>query len=87
MEIGASLGIETIERSVDRGELYAADELFFTGTAAGLAHIASVDRRIVGDGTMGPVTKMLSEVYQRAGTTKIPRGVDGSPPPTHRERR
>jgi branched-chain amino acid aminotransferase len=72
MEIGASLGIETIERSVDRGELYAADELFFTGTAAGLAHIASVDRRIVGDGTMGPVTRMLSEVYQRAVRNQDP---------------
>jgi branched-chain amino acid aminotransferase len=66
MDIAASFGVETIERSVDRGELYAADELFFTGTAAGIGYIASVDRRIVGDGTMGPITRMLGETYQRA---------------------
>jgi branched-chain amino acid aminotransferase len=59
-------GIPVYERSIDRGELYAAEELFFTGTAAGTAYIASVDKRIVGDGTMGPVTRKLSEFYQRA---------------------
>jgi branched-chain amino acid aminotransferase len=72
MDIAAAQGLETLERSVDRGELYAADELFFTGTAAGIAHIASVDRRTVGDGTMGPVTRMLSETYQRAVRNQDP---------------
>ncbi len=67
MEIAANqFGIEVVERSIDRGELYAADEVFFTGTAAGIAHVASVDHRIVGDGTMGPVTKNLLDYYQRA---------------------
>ena len=65
IEIGAALGIETIERSIDRGELYAAEEVFFTGTAAGIAHIASIDRRTVGDGKIGPTTRMLAETYQR----------------------
>jgi branched-chain amino acid aminotransferase len=60
------LGLEIVERSIDRGELYAADEIFFTGTAAGIAWVASVDRRVVGDGTMGPVSKQLSDFYQRA---------------------
>jgi branched-chain amino acid aminotransferase len=59
-------GIEVIERSIDRGELYAAEELFFTGTAAGIAYIASVDRRTVGDGSRGPITARLTEYYQRA---------------------
>ena len=54
-----------IERSIDRSELYGADELFFTGTAAGVLHIRSVDHRTVGDGTMGPITKRLSEFYER----------------------
>ena len=49
MDIAANFGIETIERSIDRGELYAAEEAFFTGTAAGIAHISSIDRRVVGD--------------------------------------
>jgi len=59
-------GIEVIERAIDRGELYAAEEAFFTGTAAGIAHIASIDRRTVGDGKLGPLSKKLSEFYQRA---------------------
>src|SRR5262249_29155413 len=52
-------GIEVVERSIDRGELYSADEAFFTGTAAGVGYISSIDRRLVGDGTMGSVTKRL----------------------------
>jgi branched-chain amino acid aminotransferase len=66
MEIAASLGIETVERSVARSELYSADEVFFTGTAAGVVHVASVDHRLVGDGKTGPMTKRLAETYQRA---------------------
>jgi len=58
--------LEIVERSIDRGELYAADEVFFTGTAAGIVHAASIDRRPVGTGAMGPVTKRLSDFYQRA---------------------
>ncbi|MGZ3505568.1 MAG: branched-chain amino acid transaminase [Vulcanimicrobiaceae bacterium] len=59
-------GIEIVERSIDRSELYGADEVFFTGTAAGLVHVSSIDHRLVGDGTMGPVTRKLSEFYGRA---------------------
>lgn len=58
-------GLEVIERSVDRSELYCADEIFFTGTAAGVAHVVSVDGRTVGNGGMGPVTKKLGEFYER----------------------
>lgn len=66
MTIAESMGIKTVERSIDRGELYAADEIFFTGTAAGIAHVASLDHRTVGDGTLGPIAKILSETYMRA---------------------
>lgn len=59
------LKIEIIERSVDRGELYAADEIFFTGTAIGIVPVASVDRRIVGSGSVGPVTAKLRAFYDR----------------------
>ncbi len=58
--------LPVVERSIDRSELYGADELFFTGTAAGVVHIRSVDHRIVGDGTIGRVTKLLAEFYDRA---------------------
>ncbi|MGB6985449.1 MAG: aminotransferase class IV, partial [Candidatus Aquilonibacter sp.] len=72
MDIATAQGIETIERSIDRGELYAADELFFTGTAAGIAYIKAVDHRTVGDGSLGPITRMLSEIYQRAVRNQDP---------------
>lgn len=58
--------IPIVERSIDRGELYGAEEIFFTGTAAGVVHVASVDQRMVGDGTLGPVTRKLSECYGHA---------------------
>lgn len=54
-----------VERSIDRSELYGADELFFTGTAAGVLYIRSVDHRVIGDGTLGPITKRLAEFYER----------------------
>lgn len=67
------LGLEVVERSVDRGELYSAEEVFFTGTAVGIAHVASVDRRIVGDGAIGPVAKRLSALYEAIVTGREPR--------------
>jgi branched-chain amino acid aminotransferase len=58
------LHLPVVERSIDRSELYAADELFLTGTAAGLTFIKSVDHRLVGDGTMGPVARELSKLFE-----------------------
>jgi branched-chain amino acid aminotransferase len=58
-------GIPIVERSIDRSELYGADEVFFTGTAAGVVFVQSVDRRIVGDGKIGPITKRLADYYER----------------------
>jgi branched-chain amino acid aminotransferase len=65
-------GIPIVERAIDRSELYSADEIFFTGTAAGVMHVRSVDRRDVGDGRMGPVTRKVSEFYERAVRGKEP---------------
>ena len=66
MEIAQKeFGMTIVERSIDRSELYGADELFFTGTAAGVVHIKSVDHRIVGDGGPGAVTKRLADYYER----------------------
>lgn len=66
-------GLDVVERSIDRGELYCADEVFFTGTAAGVGYVASIDRRLVGDGTMGPVTKRLGDFYEKIVNGKEPR--------------
>lgn len=57
------LGVRTIERQVDRSELYVADESFFTGTASDIAPILEIDRRPVGTGKIGPVTAELQRVY------------------------
>jgi branched-chain amino acid aminotransferase len=57
------MGIETIERSIDRSELYVADEAFFTGTAAHVSPIIEVDERPVGNGKVGKITAKLQELY------------------------
>jgi branched-chain amino acid aminotransferase len=57
------MGLETIERSIDRGELYVADEAFFCGTGVQIVAIAQVDHRPVGPGRMGPVVSELREIY------------------------
>jgi branched-chain amino acid aminotransferase len=63
------LGLETIERSISRPELYFADECFLTGTAAHITPVSEIDRRKVGNGEIGPVTAKLQEIY-----TKVIRG-------------
>ena len=55
--------IRVIEREVARSELYTADEIFLTGTAAGIAPVISVDKRPVGNGKVGPVTERLAKAY------------------------
>ena len=57
------LGIETVERQVDRSELYSADECFMTGTAAEITPVVEVDRRPVGSGKIGRVTTDLQEHF------------------------
>jgi branched-chain amino acid aminotransferase len=57
------LGVETVERSIDRSELYIADECFMTGTAAHVSPVVEVDRRPVGDGGVGPITAQLQKLY------------------------
>ena len=66
-------GLKVVERSIDRGELYAADEVFFTGTAVGICAVSSIDRRKVGDGKIGPVTERLRTLYDRIVTAREPR--------------
>jgi branched-chain amino acid aminotransferase len=64
MKLAASeLGIETVERPVDRSELYQCDELFFTGTAVAITPVVRVDHRSVGDGEVGSITRKLQQQY------------------------
>lgn len=57
------LGLELVERPIDRTELYVAEEIFMTGTAAHLTPVVEVDRRAVANGEAGPITRKLSELY------------------------
>ncbi|TCJ20674.1 branched-chain amino acid transaminase [Rubrobacter taiwanensis] len=59
-------GIEVVERDIDRTELYAADEVFLTGTGYQIAPVVEIDHRPVGSGEMGPITGRLQEAYFRA---------------------
>jgi len=61
--IAKELGIEVSEQLIPREMLYVTDELFFTGTAAEITPIRSVDKINVGAGKAGPVTKKLQEIF------------------------
>ena len=63
MKIAEDLNIDCIERRITREELYLADELFFTGTAAEITPIRSVDRIQISEGKRGPVTQSIQEVF------------------------
>jgi branched-chain amino acid aminotransferase len=63
MEMAGDLGIPVIQRSIDRTELYNADEVFLCGTGAQVSSVIEVDRRPVGEGRPGPVTTRISRTY------------------------
>ena len=64
IELAATeLGIDTVERPIDRTELYVADEAFFCGTGVQIAAIAEIDHRPVGTGKIGPIVTQLRDLY------------------------
>lgn len=63
IQLAGSLGIEVVERAFPREMLYIADELFFTGTAAEITPIRSVDRMDIGAGRRGEITAALQEKF------------------------
>jgi branched-chain amino acid aminotransferase len=64
--IARDLGLEVEVGNVLRSDLYTADEVFLTGTAAEVVPVSSVDDRVVGDGAPGPVTRKIQETYRAA---------------------
>ena len=67
------LGLEVVERTVDRTEVYLCEELFLTGTAAQITVATQVDHRAIGTGLMGPVGAQLRELFGLAVRGKLPR--------------
>jgi branched-chain amino acid aminotransferase len=72
IEIAAHLGIPVKERQIDRSELYIADEVFLCGTGAQVSPVSSVDHRPVGDGRVGPMSKLISKTYFDAVRGRMP---------------
>ena len=68
-ELAAGLGIRCVEKSITRYDIFTADECFLTGSAAEVVPVASLDGRVVGSETPGPVTIQLIEAF-RALTLK-----------------
>jgi len=73
MELAAhELGLDTVERPVDRSELYVCDELFLTGTAVGVAPVVRVDHHPVATGAIGSITRSLRQMYALATHGRMP---------------
>src|SRR4030088_465821 len=61
--LSKELGLEVVERCIDRSELYVADEILLCGTGAQISPVVEVDRRPIGDGKVGPVVSKLQKLY------------------------
>ena len=67
------LGLEVEERTIDRSELYSAQEAFFSGTGAQIVPICSIDNRNVGDGKIGEKVTELQKLYFDVVKGKVPK--------------
>ncbi|MDE1812006.1 MAG: branched-chain amino acid transaminase [Thaumarchaeota archaeon] len=63
IKIAEDLGYQIIEREIPRTEIYFADEVFLTGTAAEITPVISVDNKLVGDGKVGKITGDIRKIY------------------------
>jgi branched-chain amino acid aminotransferase len=66
------IGLDTSVRTIDRSELYIADEIFLCGTGAQISPVTSVDHRSVGTGDVGPITQRLMALYFDAVRGRLP---------------
>ncbi len=67
------LGLTVVERAIDRSELFCADEVLLTGSGAGIQYVSSIDHRLVGDGTQGPVAKAITGIYAQLTRGELPK--------------
>ncbi len=67
------MGLKTIQRSIDRSEIYICEEAFLCGTGVQVAAITRIEHRPIGTGTIGPVVTRLRELYFDVVRGKIPR--------------
>jgi branched-chain amino acid aminotransferase len=79
------LGLKTECRTIDRSELYTADELFFCGTGAQIAPIIEIDKRPVGNGEQGPVATKVMAVYIAVCRGEMPKYMKWLTPVYHKQ--
>jgi branched-chain amino acid aminotransferase len=72
-QIAADLGVEVVERNLARAELYLADEVFLSGTAAELVPVREIDDHAIGSGEPGPITREIQRVFNDALHGRDPR--------------
>ncbi len=72
MQLAEEKGMQVVEQPIGRGALYMAEELFFTGTAAEVTPIRSVDGIPVGDGKVGPITRGLQQDFFNIVNGRVP---------------
>jgi branched-chain amino acid aminotransferase len=65
MELGATLKLDVREELLTRHDLFNADEVFFTGTAAEIVPVVKIDGRVIGSGKPGPVTRKLQQAFRQ----------------------
>jgi branched-chain amino acid aminotransferase len=66
------MGLEVVERPIDRSELYVADEVLLCGTGAQVSPVTSIDHRSIGEGTVGPIGTRLKGIYFDAVRGRLP---------------
>ena len=64
MELAETLGLKVVEKVLTHEDAFAAEEAFYTGTAAEVSPIRSIDDRIIGNGEVGPMTQKIKDLYQ-----------------------
>jgi branched-chain amino acid aminotransferase len=72
MELLRNEKIPVVERSIDRSELYVADELFLCGTGVQISPVTEIDHRPIGSGEIGPITSLVKERYFEAVRGRLP---------------
>ena len=73
MTLARDMGVEVVEKDITRSELYMADEAFMTGTAAEISPIRAIDNRLIGGGSIGPITKRAGEAFPRGAMGQDPK--------------
>jgi len=76
LTLARDLGLDAVERTVERSELYVADEMFLCGTAMELTPVIEVDHRPVGESTPGALTRRLANDFDDAVHGRCPRHAD-----------